>query len=472
MKQSIDVLLDQYIDQVLLEQLGGRNAVFKQGAAAPTYQSTDQKIAKKIYDSKGYIYDDEKGTIQAVKSIKTQAQYKNVESAFKSIAGGQTIVGYIRTFTKISDRLLMAVYLDGIGISIATCKKYITQDEFFKITDPASLAQKYLGRGTNIEKAVLHVIMDPQWQYKAHHARVPLNSGNEWFKTHNTWDTFINGADFESDGMRDAAYSTTGIVVSVAASVIPYVNILPRAMFGILLVDDVYRLATGKETAATIWDDIIFDLMGVAAGTAAAGAAFKGLGRLLGTIATKSFVITKSFIQACIRICGPGIQKLLNSLLTLCGTGLSKITTSIFELLGKWGSKYPAAKNLIKMVGQKIKGFAELVNNLLLRPIAILKFIIQAGAKLVKSTAVGAARLVKIIAIVVREIVKAPGDEIYYLVSRVTSIEWIATAFKLAFNTSVTLESFAEIERWMANRAEAKEKKERDQYLDDIINDY
>jgi len=214
------------------------------------------------------------------------------------------------------------------------------------------------------------------------------------------------------------------------------------------------------------------DLLGVAAGTAAAGAAFKGLGRLLGTIASKSFVITKSFIQACIRICGPGIQKLLNSLLTLCGTGLSKITSSIIELLGKWGSKYPAAKNLIKLVGQKIRGFAELVNNLLLRPIAILKFIIQAGAKLVKSTAVGAVRLVKIIAIVVREIVTAPGNDIYYLVSRVTSIEWIATAFKLAFNTGVTIESFEQISHWMASRAEAKEKKERDKDLDNIINDY
>ncbi len=465
-------LLDQYIDQVLLEQLGGRNAVFKQVAATPTSQLTDQKIAKKIYNSKGYIYDDEKGTIQAIKSIKTQSQYKNVENFFKGIAGGQSIVGYIRTFTKISDRLLMAVYLDRIGISIATCKKYITQDEFLKITDPASLAQKYLGRGTNIEKDVLHIVMDSQWQYKAHHARVPLNLGNEWFKTHNTWDTFINGADFASDGIRDAAYSPAGIVVSAAASVIPYVNILPRAMFGILLVDDVYRLATATETVSTIWDDIIFDLLGFAAGSAAAGVAFKGLGKLLGIIATKTFVISKSFIQSCIRICGPGVQKLLNSLLTLCGAGLSKITTVIYKLLEKWGSKYPAAKNLIKMVGEKIKGFAESVNNLLLKPIAILKFIIQAGANLIKRTAVGVARLVKIIAIVVRELVTTPGNDIYMLVLRVTSIEWLANALKLAFNTSVILKSFDEISRWIENRAAEKEKQDQEQELDDIIKKY
>ena len=90
------------LKQLLCEQLGGRNAVFKQ-AGADRYGVVSpfnaKKIAKLIYDSKSFFNDDEvlvKNVI--VKNIKNIKQYGDVNTELQKLTSGRGIGMYLRSF--------------------------------------------------------------------------------------------------------------------------------------------------------------------------------------------------------------------------------------------------------------------------------------------------------------------------------------------------------------------------------------
>ena len=67
--------------------------------------ATDVKsIAKKIYDSKGYLWDDPNGTVAAIKQIKTVQQYQAVNNELKKLTSGRDIATYLKSFLDESDK--------------------------------------------------------------------------------------------------------------------------------------------------------------------------------------------------------------------------------------------------------------------------------------------------------------------------------------------------------------------------------
>lgn len=69
------------------------------------------KIAKQIYDSKGVLWDDEASAKNAIKKIKNLEQYKEVNKSLRKLTGGRGIGQYLRSFTKLIDRLEVVNHL-------------------------------------------------------------------------------------------------------------------------------------------------------------------------------------------------------------------------------------------------------------------------------------------------------------------------------------------------------------------------
>ena len=81
-----------------------------------------KKIAKKIYDAKGFIWDEEYGIVQTIKSIVDSNQYNQVTSELQKLTGGKGIAQYVTSFIDVDkagkDRWhrakLTIYYLDSI----------------------------------------------------------------------------------------------------------------------------------------------------------------------------------------------------------------------------------------------------------------------------------------------------------------------------------------------------------------------
>lgn len=78
---------------------------------APKALTYAEKIAKQIYDSKGVIWDNEASAIGAIRKIKTLAQYKDVLKALQKLTGGRGIGQYLKSFTKLNQRLEIVNHL-------------------------------------------------------------------------------------------------------------------------------------------------------------------------------------------------------------------------------------------------------------------------------------------------------------------------------------------------------------------------
>ena len=110
MKTNILIFINMIqLKSLLNEQLGGRNAVFKQapvdktGVVSPFNAKT---VAKMIYDSKGYFNDDETVVKNAIiKNIKHINQYALVNKELQKLTSGRGIGEYLRSFLNNVDRL-------------------------------------------------------------------------------------------------------------------------------------------------------------------------------------------------------------------------------------------------------------------------------------------------------------------------------------------------------------------------------
>lgn len=60
-----------------------------------------KKIAKKIYDAKGYVWDEEYGVVQTIKSIADSNQYNQVTVELQKLTGGKGIAQYVTSFIDV-----------------------------------------------------------------------------------------------------------------------------------------------------------------------------------------------------------------------------------------------------------------------------------------------------------------------------------------------------------------------------------
>jgi hypothetical protein len=105
----------------------------------------DYKIAKKIYDAKGYIWDNEYAAVKAILSIKNTKQYDSVQKIFSSLSGGRNIVQYVTSFIQVRDSVntlwapttikyiqSLIKHLTKIGISVQSIKPLSTKLAYVK----------------------------------------------------------------------------------------------------------------------------------------------------------------------------------------------------------------------------------------------------------------------------------------------------------------------------------------------------
>lgn len=145
------------LKQLLVEQLGGRDAVFKQagvdlyGVVSPF---NAKKIAKLIYDSKSFFNDDEvlvKNVI--VKNIKNIKQYGDVNIELQKLTSGRGIGMYLQSFLNNVDRMEIVTYLLGIIPKEQwnwTIKKIMPYEDFTNIIKKnPSLWDTWTGKSPN-----------------------------------------------------------------------------------------------------------------------------------------------------------------------------------------------------------------------------------------------------------------------------------------------------------------------------------
>lgn len=121
-----------------------KSKLYEQAVKKPG--ATDGKtIAKKIYDSKGYLWDDPNGTVAAIKQIKTVQQYQAVNNELKKLTSGLDIATYLKSFLDESDKKtweLILSYLKTQFSSNPEATLYPVGKVYFNLmnrsTDPSS----------------------------------------------------------------------------------------------------------------------------------------------------------------------------------------------------------------------------------------------------------------------------------------------------------------------------------------------
>jgi hypothetical protein len=140
---------------LLSEQLGGRDAVFKQGKVDNTgivVPFNAKKIADLIYNAKGYVSDDEELAKNAiVKNIKNIAQYKQVSAEFQKLSGKKGLGEYLRSFMNLSDRLEIVGELMNVLPSNQwewTIKKIVPWEDFKHVNLDSTIYNDYISGDT------------------------------------------------------------------------------------------------------------------------------------------------------------------------------------------------------------------------------------------------------------------------------------------------------------------------------------
>ena len=64
---------------------------------------TEYKIANKIYNAKGYIWDNEYAAVKAFKSIKNTKQYDIVQKIFSKLSNSRNVIDYVASFIQVRD---------------------------------------------------------------------------------------------------------------------------------------------------------------------------------------------------------------------------------------------------------------------------------------------------------------------------------------------------------------------------------
>ena len=275
---TLEQIIQQELEAIIAEQ---RGAAIRQ---APTAKFNAKRVAKQIYDAKGTFSDDEQSAINAIRQIKNIDQYKQVFSSLKRLTDGRGIAAYLKSFLNAGDIVEVAIHLyDVLPASQYswTVKKLVTYDMLkTALSTMAGKGSRYNKMqygdlpGSSINQ--IRKMFDDPAMYKDIAQRDEFDQqskkgvtasdillkpfvSTEYYLTHNTWTSFVNGP----GGLRDMTYSPAGIGITTAASMIPspWTNIPVKVLFGMLAIDDVTRIVDGNDEA---WFDLLFDSIGIA----------------------------------------------------------------------------------------------------------------------------------------------------------------------------------------------------------------
>jgi hypothetical protein len=237
-------------------------------------------------------------------------------------------------------------------------------------------------------------------EYRMDYGRSSLvELATEWYKKHNTWNSFINA----EDGLRDILYSEAGLVGSAMLSVIPLTKIPVAIAFGLLAADDIYRISKGQDIPG-VYLELIVDLLGVFVGgtgkllsKAVMGILkpvlnllFKYAGKFTGPIVLKLVNMLKKVPKATLKL----LDKMLSGLSALfakINSSLNWITKTLSNLI----KEYPLLKAVIQPIIGSISRIAKIVKsatssvvggigwtlNLLLQ---LVKFVLTPGKQVTK----------------------------------------------------------------------------------------
>ena len=367
---TLEQIIQQELEAIIAEQ---RGAVIRQ---APTAKFNAKRVAKQIYDAKGTFSDDEQSAINAIRQIKNIDQYKQVFSSLKRLTGGRGIAAYLKSFLSAGDRVEVAIHLyDVLPASQYswTVKKLVTYDmlktALSTVTGKGSRYNKMQygdlpGRSIN----QIRKMFDDPAMYKDIAQRDEFDQqskkgvtasdillkpfvSTEYYLTHNTWTSFVNGP----GGLRDMTYSPAGIGITTAASMIPgpWTKIPVAILFGMLAIDDVTRIVDGQDA----WFDLVVDSIGIAAG-AGAGKLLKPIaqrfnsfikwiksGGVLAKISQKMFAklfeIVKAFSKTKLGNLLSGGAKVIDALQSIITSGISKSLSWIKNILTRLKNSTP-----------------------------------------------------------------------------------------------------------------------------------
>jgi len=151
--------------------------------------------------------------------------------------------------------------------------------------------------------------------------------------------------------LRGASYSIGGIVVTTILALIPHTKAITGAIFALLAVDDIYRIANGNYDIET-WVNLVIDLIGVMAGggSSIVKGAIRPIAALLSALAkgVKGKALLP-LIEAVQRMAGGFANTKFGQLLIKLGEGfvtfitslINKLCTQFISALKLVATKYP-----------------------------------------------------------------------------------------------------------------------------------
>ena len=234
----------------------------KENAVAAADQRAAKAIAKTIYDAKGTFSDDMYLAVKAIKQIKDAKQFELVQTELQKLTNGRGIGTYIASF--------LGTMIGGVvDLNLAETLRYgETIVKHLKSIKADAATIKIID--DRIAKASMQKALTPALvtlNVPGANVIQTVNAVNDWTYDHNTWDTLINGANGANDGLRGAAYTIPGVIISTILAGIPQTKAVPVVIFGLLAIDDVYQIVKGNYGIET-WVNLIVDLFGVFAGGA------------------------------------------------------------------------------------------------------------------------------------------------------------------------------------------------------------
>lgn len=370
-----------------------------------------KKAAKRIYDAKGTIRDNESEALAVISNITNSQEYWRINKAFMNQVDPKkrTIVEYLRTFLSTADLCRAAWLLEGILSKgdYSVLKQLNTYGEIKKVatwvyrnmpnsiknqlnskekqqfdkelpqmemTFPggvgiqmpalggpgrgtgavnlkadyyAGLAQNFKGWHPDAARMVWNYLHSPalylnefkddldNLDWRDFMAQIGSTVGQA---TYWTWEETVQY-------LRELAYSPTGIIGTVVLDVFPLTKWIPKVAFGILLADDIYKMATGTSNDETVMN-MIFDALGVfhTAIISVVGKVLRPLMQGLIGIIGRGFKMTapgvKYLVQFIQRASKPVIEtlkkigggKLLSKLVQAFKEGLTLIKTTIKDI--------------------------------------------------------------------------------------------------------------------------------------------
>ena len=337
----------------------------KEKAVAAAAQRAAKAIAKTIYDAKGTFSDDMYLVVKAIKQIKDAKQFYLVQTELQKLTNGRGIGQYIVSFLGttiggVADLNLAETLRDGETI-VKHLKSIKADPVTIKIINDRLAIAKVQKSVTPYLKVAAKALGTSGLPLDLFNT---INDVNAWTYDHNTWDTMINGANGKDDGLRGASYSIGGIVVTTILALIPHTKAITGAIFGLLAVDDIYRISKGNYDMG-VWMDLVLDLIGVMAG--GASSIFKGAIRPIAALlaAVSKGVKGKALlplIEAVQRMAGGFANTKFGQLLIKLGEGIGTFITS---LVNKLSTQFISALKLVAKKNPKLMSWCNQIINII-----------------------------------------------------------------------------------------------------------